>query len=55
MTNNICVLDDTKLCNQCQECLKCDLDPSKICDNCCKCLDKKIKDYESIIIDEIII
>lgn len=53
--NKICVLEDDKMCVNCGECLQCDLDPSKICDNCCKCLDKATSDYETILIDDIII
>ncbi len=34
----ICVLDETKICNGCGECDRCDLDPNKICDNCMKCM-----------------
>ena len=48
-----CVLDETRLCNDCGECSVCDLDPNKICDNCMKCL-KTGADYNAIEIDEII-
>lgn len=48
-----CVLDESKLCNDCGECSVCDLDPNKICDNCMKCL-KSGADYNAIEIDEII-
>lgn len=48
-----CVLDETKICNECGECSVCDLDPNKICDNCMKCL-KSGADYRAIEIDEII-
>ncbi len=48
-----CVLDDSKLCDDCGECNVCDLDPNKICDNCMKCL-KTGADYNAIEIDEII-
>lgn len=34
----ICVLDDSKICDDCGECDRCDLDPNKICDNCCRCI-----------------
>lgn len=34
----LCLLDETKVCDDCGECNRCDLDPNKICDNCCKCL-----------------
>ena len=48
-----CVLDETKLCDDCGECNVCDLDPNKICDNCMKCLDTGAE-YRAIEIDEII-
>ncbi len=48
-----CVLDETKLCNDCGECNVCDLDPNKICDNCMKCVQSNA-DYAAIEIDEII-
>ena len=28
-----CVLDESKVCDDCGECRVCDLDPNKICDN----------------------
>lgn len=37
--NGMCVLDETKACDDCGECDVCDLDPNKICDNCGACLD----------------
>lgn len=48
-----CVLDESKLCDDCGECNVCDLDPNKICDNCMRCLDTGA-DYRAIEIDEII-
>lgn len=33
-----CVLDKSKICNDCGECFRCDLNPSKQCDNCGKCI-----------------
>lgn len=48
-----CVLDESKLCDDCGECNVCDLDPNKICDNCMKCLNTGA-DYSAIEIDEII-
>ena len=40
MKGNImhCILDNSKICDDCGECHFCDLDPDKICDNCCKCI-----------------
>ena len=52
MERVMCVLDETKECDNCMECEMCDLDPSKVCDNCGKCLD--IKDFASIRIDRVI-
>lgn len=52
MKKTMCVLDETKECDNCMECEICDLDPDKICDNCGKCLD--IKDFATIKIDAII-
>lgn len=34
----LCVLDESKICDNCGECDRCDLDPNKICDNCCRCI-----------------
>ena len=48
-----CLLDETKICDDCGECNVCDLDPNKICDNCMKCM-KSGADYNAIEIDEII-
>ena len=48
-----CVLDESKICNQCGECDICDLDPNKKCDNCGKCIAFD-QDYVSIAIDELI-
>lgn len=52
MEKIMCVLDETKECDNCLECETCDLDPGKICDNCGKCLD--IKDFVSIKIDKVV-
>ena len=48
-----CVLDETKLCDDCGACSVGDLDPNKICDTCMKCL-KTGADYNAVEIDEII-
>ena len=48
-----CLLDETKICDDCGECNICDLDPNKICDNCMKCL-RTGADYNAVEIDEII-
>ena len=48
-----CLLDETKICDDCGECNVCDLDPNKTCDNCMKCLNTGA-DYNAIEIDEII-
>lgn len=33
-----CILYETRICNDCGECMRCDLEPEKLCDNCGKCL-----------------
>lgn len=49
----MCLLDDTKECNDCGECDRCDLDPSKLCDNCCKCLmDDHDDEFRSVIVKQ---
>ena len=53
MEEKRCVLDETKICDDCGECNVCDLDPNKICDNCMKCVQTGA-DYNAIEIDEII-
>jgi len=47
-----CVLDESRICNDCGECQVCDLDPNKICDNCMKCVNSGA-DYSAISIDKI--
>ena len=47
----MCVLDETKVCDNCGECDRCDLDPNKICDNCMKCLKSDGAEYRAIQID----
>lgn len=47
-----CILDSSKICDDCKECERCDLDPSKICDNCGKCLNLD-DDYKEVRIDGI--
>ena len=49
-----CLLDETKLCDNCGECERCDLDPNKICDNCMKCVSSTGADYLAIEIDDIL-
>lgn len=44
-----CVLDETKICDNCGECNVCDLDPNKICDNCMKCMGESF-DFRAITI-----
>ncbi len=34
----MCVLEDNKVCDNCNRCLYCDYNPLKLCDNCCKCI-----------------
>ena len=47
-----CILDETKICDDCRECDMCDIDPSKICDNCGKCIEIT-EDKRTIEIDKI--
>ncbi|MBO4848712.1 MAG: hypothetical protein J5586_06125 [Clostridia bacterium] len=48
----MCLLDETKVCDDCGECDRCDLDPNKICDNCCKCIamEDEGREYRSRVI-----
>ena len=48
MNKKMCVLDETKECTDCGECMKCDLDPDKICDNCMKCVNPDNAEYRAI-------
>lgn len=50
MAVKMCVLDETKVCDNCGECIRCDLDPNKICDNCCRCIamEDEGKEFRSI-------
>lgn len=50
----MCVLDETKVCDNCGECQKCDLDPTKICDNCMKCVNSEGAEARAIRIDGVI-
>lgn len=43
-----CVLNETKICDDCGKCNICDLDPNKICDNCCKCIENSDKEYSEL-------
>lgn len=54
MEEKMCVLDETKVCDDCGECDRCDLDPHKICDNCMKCVNSGA-DYAEIEIDEVVL
>ena len=47
-----CILDETKICDDCRECDMCDIDPSKVCDNCGKCIEIT-EDKRTIEIDKI--
>ena len=46
----ICVLDHSKICDNCGTCEdRCELDPTKVCDNCFRCLDAMAeRPYEEI-------
>lgn len=45
---NYCILNDTKICDNCGECNRCDLDPKKVCDNCCKCIENSDNEYREL-------
>ena len=51
----ICVLDETKICDDCGECSVCDLDAKKMCDNCGKCVgldaDSRAIEIENVILN----
>lgn len=49
-----CVLNSSKMCDNCGECDRCDLDPNKTCNNCGKCLNIDGFDTRSIKIDDVI-
>lgn len=49
-----CVLNPSKMCDNCGECDRCDLDPNKTCNNCGKCLNVDGFDTRSIKIDDVI-
>jgi hypothetical protein len=38
MKNKICLIDETKICDDCGECSKCLMDLKKECDNCGDCI-----------------
>lgn len=44
----VCVLDPGKVCDNCDQCNRCDLDPTKLCDNCFRCLELDAKEYAEI-------
>lgn len=50
----MCILNERKECDNCNECNLCDLDRNKICNNCGKCLQMEGIDIRAIKIDEII-
>ena len=53
---NECILDETKICNNCGECDKCDLDSNKKCDNCGKCIgldaDSRAIEIEDVVLKQ---
>ncbi|MFL0196376.1 hypothetical protein ACJDU8_12540 [Clostridium sp. WILCCON 0269] len=51
---NCCIFNEKKLCNNCNECYKCDLNPNKKCNNCGECLEVEGYDTKAIQIDTII-
>jgi hypothetical protein len=51
--NKLCVFNNNKFCNNCNQCNLCDLDNSKVCNNCGKCLELEGIDMKVVNIDEI--
>ena len=51
--NKKCILNESKICEDCGNCLKCDLNKTKICDNCGKCLENEGVDINAIRIEDI--
>ncbi|MDD3225650.1 MAG: hypothetical protein PHX70_13295 [Clostridium sp.] len=49
----MCIFNESKKCDNCGECDRCDLDPKKICDNCGKCLEMEGYDSKAIFIDKV--
>lgn len=47
-----CIFDDSKQCDDCNECNTCELDPGKICDNCCRCIEGEGEEYRKLNIRE---
>lgn len=54
LMNEKCILDETKVCDNCGECDKCDLEQGKLCDNCGKCIgfdaDSRAIEIEDVIL-----
>ncbi len=50
----ICILTETKICNNCGECDYCDLNPFEKCTNCGRCIDSD-EEYLEIKIDNVIL
>lgn len=48
-----CIFNNSKLCDNCNECNICELDRKKICDNCGKCLEIEGIDIRSIKVEEV--
>lgn len=52
--NEKCILDETKVCDNCGECDKCDSEQGKLCDNCGKCIgfdaDSRAIEIEDVIL-----
>ncbi|SHE30061.1 hypothetical protein [Alkalibacter saccharofermentans] len=47
----MCVLEESKICDDCAKCKVCDLDVMKICDDCMDCLIGTDEDYMFVEID----
>lgn len=52
--DKICIFNDKKACDDCNECNICDLDRTKLCDDCGQCLELDGHDLKEVKIDEVI-
>lgn len=51
--SKMCIFDENKNCNNCNECELCELNHNKTCNNCGKCLQLEGYDVKAIKIDEV--
>ena len=53
MDREYCLFEESKHCEDCGECERCDLEPAKVCDNCEKCLQTEAS-FRGIEIEKIV-